>query len=35
MPLNQVPEKPGQALIAHETGAHQHPFQLPPGGLTL
>src|SRR6266550_3686242 len=28
-------QKPGQALVARETGALQDPFQLPPCGLRL
>ena len=33
MPLGEEPEEPAHPLIAEETGARQHPFQLPARGV--
>src|SRR5437870_4194497 len=35
VPLHYEPQKPGQALVARETGTLQDSFQLPPSSLPL
>src|ERR1039457_168611 len=35
MPFDYESQKPGQALVARETGTRQDPFQLLPCGLRL